>query len=134
AGHAVGAVIDVCSPSSHSKRSAHYPEYFNAGMLLIDLAQWRSRQLGDAALQILSHKGDQMQYLDQDALNHVLHDDWQSLDLQWNFQQAVYSAIDNRYPYLASRKDEMKRAIRHPGIVHYIGGTKPWHANCKHPL
>lgn len=132
-GHAVGAVLDLCSPDTFAQQSAKY-QYCNAGVLLVDLKLWRDQKIGERALDCLQNTKVDLEYLDQDALNYVLSGDWQELGLSWNFQPAAYVALEKSYPYLVSRHAELKLAVAKPDIVHYIGGVKPWHANCTHPL
>lgn len=133
-GQVVGAVTDLCNPQTYKRRQQIYSSYFNAGVLLVDIVRWRHEKIGLQALRYLSENISQLPYYDQDALNYIIGDNWHSLDLRWNFQPAAYSAFDKNYNYLQERRDELEAAIRKPAVVHFIGGTKPWHARCRHPL
>lgn len=132
-GKAVGAVIDLCSPKAHAQTPTR-PAYCNAGVLVVDLQKWREHRIGEQALAYLEHHINTLRYLDQDALNHVLAGHWHPVGLAWNFQPAAYTALEKNYGYLLHRKTELVQAVHHPKIVHFIGGTKPWHAACTHPL
>lgn len=132
--YTVGAVTDLCSPATFAERSRQWPHYCNSGVLLIDLERWRNQHVGERALDYIRQHADTLVYFDQDAINHALDGQWQSLDLSWNLQSAAYSAYEKDYDYLASRRTEIERALQYPGIVHFIGGVKPWHAECTHPL
>lgn len=132
--YAVGAVTDLCSPKAYYERLKTYPDYCNSGVLLIDLNLWKEQQIGEKSLDYIRNNIDSLKYFDQDALNYVLNGNWLSLDLSWNSQSATYSAYENKYSYLKTRQTELLNAIQSPKIIHFIGGIKPWHANCKHPL
>jgi lipopolysaccharide biosynthesis glycosyltransferase len=132
-GQTLAAAMDLCNPSNLHSR--HEPEhYFNTGVLLVDLLQWRAKRVGERALACLKQQGASFKYPDQDALNHVLSGDWLRLSPAWNFQPTAYAAVEKRYPHLEAFRAELKESIRSPGIVHFIGATKPWHPGCVHPL
>lgn len=129
----VGAIIDLCSPKEFSKRPIDEP-YFNSGVLLIDLNLWKRLEIGQRSIEYIAKNYEKLNFFDQDALNHVLSKNWQPLNLAWNFQPAAYSALEKDYDYLRDRKHELQQAVHNPKIVHFIGGVKPWHGNCEHPL
>lgn len=130
----LGAVTDLCSPREYDRRfkSINY-EYFNTGVLLVDLNKWASSGIGERAFAYLKNNIN-LDYPDQDALNHILAGDWYSLDLCWNFQPAAYTGYEKHYNYLNNRRQELWGAVTGPKIVHFIGGIKPWHSTCLHPL
>ncbi|PMR69367.1 glycosyltransferase family 8 protein [Halomonas heilongjiangensis] len=133
AGHTLAAAMDLCNPSNlHSRREPEH--YFNTGVLLVDLPRWRAERVGESALACLKEEGASFKYPDQDALNHVLAGNWRRLSPAWNFQPTAYAAVEKRYPHLQPFRAELQAAIRSPGIVHFIGSTKPWHPACVHPL
>jgi lipopolysaccharide biosynthesis glycosyltransferase len=86
--------------------------YFNAGVLLIDVAQWRKERISEKALDYLKNHP-QSPYADQDALNVACNGNWKKLDVRWNFHD---------------RHDQEKLAemTSPPGIVHFVARLKPW--------
>ena len=60
--------------------------YFNAGMLLIDVAKWREQDLEAQSVGHLLRHGKHLPIADQDGLNQLLTGRWHSLDLCWNVQ------------------------------------------------
>lgn len=86
--------------------------YFNAGVLLIDLHQWRSRELTARTLRWLADHPDAWAQ-DQDALNAVLDKDWQPLEQTYN----SHCSGEHRSAH----------------IVHFTGERKPHEAACDHP-
>ena len=132
-GHTAAASINLSSSSSKGDRKLP-DSYFNSGVMLVDLAAWREKRVGDRALECLEREGNNYRYPDQDALNRVLEGDWRLLPVEWNFQPTAYAAIEKRYPHLVAHMTSLQTAIRHPRIVHFIGAVKPWHAKCVHPF
>jgi lipopolysaccharide biosynthesis glycosyltransferase len=119
-GNIVGAVVDgldaqIKSKTAGLERLPHVGQYFNAGVLLIDLDRWREEQITERALQYLN-ENPSTPYADQDALNVVCDGRWKSLDQRWNFQNCRDTLIANTG--LAAR----------PGIVHFVMSAKPWNA------
>jgi lipopolysaccharide biosynthesis glycosyltransferase len=89
-------------------------DYFNAGVLLIDLAKWRTSRIPEKALEYLElypHSA----FSDQDALNFACDGVWKKLDPRWNYYQ-----IDLKKPV------SDLSAEQRPGIIHFQGCFKPW--------
>lgn len=98
--------------------------YFNAGVLLINLAKWRREGTGRRLLEYLEVHRDIVQWVDQEALNAVLWDDWGELEYRWNSQIAWRrfrqgKAIPNWTPDYSRRS-----------IVHFATSEKPWLPGC----
>lgn len=123
-GRVAGAVPDQAIPTFASARGVKVwkklgldpgQSYFNAGLMLLDLNRWRELDVTAAALDHLrSHPVD---FLHQEALNVVLRNDWQPLELRWNVIASLYQ---RRYSPAALR------GLARPGLVHYAGRFKPW--------
>lgn len=89
-------------------------DYFNAGVLLVDLARWRTERIPEKALEYLQSFPHSV-YSDQDALNVACDGVWKRLDPRWNYYQ-----ID-----LEKSISDLSAAER-PGIIHFHGCHKPW--------
>jgi lipopolysaccharide biosynthesis glycosyltransferase len=117
-GTVLGAVLDGLNENVKGKRPsvAGLPivkRYFNAGVLLIDIAQWRKECVSERALNyLLRHP--RSPFSDQDALNVVCDGRWKDLDPYWNFQGHLTQCLSKVEP------GEL------PGIVHFITSLKPW--------
>ena len=106
--------------------------YFNAGVLLVDLKQWRQLEIASAALRCLRQHSQHVRWWDQYALNIVLAGRWKPLDARWN--QGVHTYT---FPTAAESplSLEMYQALRRdPWIVHFTSQNKPWHYFCRHPF
>jgi lipopolysaccharide biosynthesis glycosyltransferase len=121
-GAVVGAVLDERLDTQTKLRNTTlnglpFPcvkEYFNDGVLLIDVARWRSERIPEKALEYLGRCPSTI-YGDQDALNVACDGAWKKLDSRWNYYQ-----IDLRRPL-----PDIAAAQR-PGIIHFHGWSKPW--------
>jgi lipopolysaccharide biosynthesis glycosyltransferase len=101
--------------------------YFNAGVLLIDLARWRSESVAARAIVYLDTFHDRAKYSDQDALNAIIAGQWLALDRRWNAQMSAmryFSRLspERRPAWYVQMRDDL--ALR-PFIIHYTD-SKPW--------
>lgn len=104
----------------YSDFGAREPGYFNSGVLLIDMDRWRADGVTEQATRIYQRYGDQLRTHDQDVLNIIFSGDWTPIPEKWNklVEHSVHGRFGNgRLDYLTRRE----------GLVHFIGGTKPWH-------
>ena len=98
--------------------------YFNSGVLLMDLAAWRREGIGaTAAAYLAAHNGDpeRTRYADQDALNVVLQGRWRRMSETWNLSVTKC----RQFP---ARMTAEQRAIlvEGPAVVHFANYRKPW--------
>ena len=105
-------------------------DYFNAGLLLINLAKFRENRIGEKCIDMLG-EGHKYLMADQDALNIVSQklDDRvkpQYLDRRWNVIWEVLT-IDENDPFEGENiSDNYKKIIDDPYIIHYTSKRKPW--------
>lgn len=104
--------------------------YFNAGVLLIDTAMWRARQVKQRALTFLASHLHKVRFWDQDALNFVMIDDWTQLDLRWN-RTSDYHHHNRMQPPQPFSVEEW-RSLAQPYVAHFVSGYKPW-THFRHP-
>lgn len=105
--------------------------YFNAGMLLVDLAAWRREHLGQQMLDYYEAQGGRLPANDQDVINRVLKGRIRSLPPKYNFfpnyRYFSYKALTSYAPvYRTVTKKQFIRAKRRPVIIHYMGDERPW--------
>jgi lipopolysaccharide biosynthesis glycosyltransferase len=112
-GKSAAAAPDGVESTEALERATHgirqESDYFNAGVLLFDLAMWRAEKITDKILSFARTTKAELLLLDQSALNVVLEGEIQVLGKEWNFF------------YLAKIRD-----IPDPKIIHYAGPNKPW--------
>jgi lipopolysaccharide biosynthesis glycosyltransferase len=128
-GNTIGAVT---IPGSTRCGLLDIPEaygYFNSGVLLIDLAQWRERNIFPKLLNFIEHNSEKLPDGDQDVLNAMMHADRFALDFVWN----VISPFYFDYHDLRLPKGEVPRIQAGARIVHFNGASKPWSYFSRHP-
>jgi lipopolysaccharide biosynthesis glycosyltransferase len=116
-GKPLGAVPDALSPFLMGRRDMRQNKdifdlsdpYFNSGMLLADLVQWRRINVKAEVAAIAAKDWLPRLYYDQDVLNLVFRGRFLSLEWRWNTidAQAAHEGLD-------------------PAILHYTRRAKPW--------
>ena len=112
-----------------------YGEYFNAGIMLVDLEKWRSSDMLNRGRIFAREHPDRMRHWDQDVLNNVFDGDWLAIGDRWNACPHLFGLTHGYdHTYLLSQSEQL--AISDPAIVHFAGPgpIKPWNARCQHPL
>lgn len=87
-----------------------FSDYFNSGVLLINLVKWRGLNVKEKCIKLLDVYGS-FEYADQDLLNIVLEKEWTELDYKFNYL----------FPLPKTRAK-----LAEPVIVHFAGEGKPW--------
>ena len=106
-----------------------YP-YYNAGVLLIDLQQWRKQGIGKQVLQFYASYKGRLFSNDQDAINGSQKGRIYTLSPKYNFfnifDQYSYSFLKSLCDYQYIEKKVFDDAIQNPVIIHYLGEERPW--------
>lgn len=92
-------------------------QYFNAGMLYIDLKAWNENHISEQAIELLKRR--KFFLLDQDVLNILLDGKAKFIERKWN----EICNMEKKYSKIS------KKAV----IVHFASRNKPWHVWCIHP-
>ena len=85
--------------------------YFNAGVMLIDVENWNRDKLESRTLEFIRQNSTICSYPDEDALNALLDGRILELSPIWNLRPRQLF--------------DLRRAVR-PAIIHYAGPLKPW--------
>lgn len=133
-GHCVAAVTNVL-PHHYADALAvagfDSRNYFNAGVLLMDLARMRQEACTEAMAEYGASHADQLVLRDQDALNAVLGDRRLALAPRWNCMNSFFV-----YPWSTDifEPSDLEEAKRNPAVRHFEGPgiNKPWHYLCQH--
>jgi lipopolysaccharide biosynthesis glycosyltransferase len=132
-GNTIGAVFDPAVDAEAFARKMDLTPgrlaYFNAGVLVLDLAKLRQSGTFEVAMDFATREANKLAYGDQCALNYVLWDKWKRLDPVWNVQRRMI-AHDGR-PNFATAADAQTH--RRPKIVHFTEEIKPWSEGGYHP-
>jgi lipopolysaccharide biosynthesis glycosyltransferase len=99
---------------------ARISAYFNAGVLLVDLAAWREQRLSRRAVEFYEQHAAMCWSLDQDVLNVLFENRWTALDPKWN-------KLIQHHPDDPFGLEKMDYLATTDGILHFGGRVKPWH-------
>ena len=131
----IAVVPDQTCHTSKPYNRLHYPMslgYFNGGMLLVNLAKWRTSHLADRFAPYIKENRQKLRCHEQDVLNFLLCNDKKMLPLRWNAMEDTFLKPAHRM--ISWELDaEVEEAQRDPAIVHFTGSIKPWHRECHHP-
>lgn len=105
--------------------------YFNAGVLLIDLAAWREADIFTRSLMCVENNREQMIFEDQYVLNVVLAAKWGQLDMRWN--QGWHAFNYPKWQHSPFDRETFEQLRNDPYIVHFTTRFKPWYGNA-HPF
>ncbi|MBE6381787.1 MAG: glycosyltransferase family 8 protein [Lentisphaerae bacterium] len=134
-----------CTPVSYKlfiKVTKNQP-YYNSGVMVIDLVQWRKRHCTERFLDELEHPHGPLVLPDQDVFVRSIHEEIAPLGPKWNFiphyylfsYEGVRRVVGGEKCILFSKQDYME-AQRDPRIFHFLGHTlgRPWYTSSKHPM
>jgi lipopolysaccharide biosynthesis glycosyltransferase len=129
-GNAIAAAENISS-STYKISGLRQSDYFNSGVMIIDLRKWRENDIPNKVRNFKIEHPELICTNDQCALNGVFKGQWKRLPLNWNFQSGLYRSSSQTKRII---KDDPKNPIWSPFIIHYIGWYKPWLTPCYHPL
>ena len=123
-GHAIAAAPDLWCPMGHDR--VPRGEYFNSGVLLLDLVKIRSTL---PTLEALCYEMKDALFWDQDPLNVHFRGDRVWLNLTWNAHGIGTIA---GWPDPERQKLPLEQLID-PAIVHFTGPVHPFVSGLLHP-
>lgn len=98
--------------------------YINSGVLLFDLKKMRERFVPEDFIRRLEQYRDVLSYPDQDMINLYFKGDIKLAERIYNYNTG-YGSPKKMLLYLLG----LEREEKEPVIVHYMGGSKPWHVD-----
>lgn len=137
----VGAVRDYLAGDLKTIRVGFDKDedYFNAGVLLIDLAKWKERSYEEKIIHHIKYVRANYTLADQDLLNIILRQDKKIISPRYNLMpfnvmysdKSYFKVFDGKY-YSA---EELEDARKHPAILHLfrVLGGQPWIKGIHHP-
>lgn len=132
--YACGVIEDQMSDCiTMRNRISKYRDYFNSGVLLINLNYWRKHKISSRLTDFIFKNPDMCLYPDQDALNYILGDQVLFLKYEYNYQELFYRSKGSLHLHKTKWCDLLPEGSI-PTIIHYTAEIKPWHKGCSHPL
>ncbi|GAB3474406.1 glycosyltransferase family 8 protein [Azotobacter salinestris] len=101
-----------------AKKGQILGNYFNSGVLYINIPRWIARDVSRQALEKIADPVLNLRYSDQDALNLVLDGDVRIADRVWNHQYGLTGKLKKGKVDMDVPPDTR--------FVHFIGPMKPW--------
>jgi lipopolysaccharide biosynthesis glycosyltransferase len=86
--------------------------YFNAGLMAIDRAAWRAAKVTERVTQALRNDPKRYPFMEQDALNATLRDNFAPLSPRFNFMGDFFLL-------------DLERRLE-PIVLHFVNAPKPW--------
>jgi lipopolysaccharide biosynthesis glycosyltransferase len=108
--------VERLQPLLPDTDAARQSPYVNGGVLVMDLAAWRSEGITQRLADLVATTP--LRFADQDVVNVVCAGRIQSLPVRWNTQTLLVASTDRAA--LGTGPDGA-------GIVHYTSRPKPWH-------
>jgi lipopolysaccharide biosynthesis glycosyltransferase len=105
--------------------------YFNAGVMLVNLAKWREMDVLHNAIDLVRRHAEHVRYCDQYSLNILFSEKWKPLDPRWNQNSNLWAW--NRPEDGALDPSQLRTLRRDPWIIHFTWTHKPWHFDSMHP-
>jgi lipopolysaccharide biosynthesis glycosyltransferase len=133
----VAAVSNVTEPAMHAHVASlgvgEPGAYFNAGVLVVNLARWREEKATEAILDFVARHEGALPWFDQDAMNAVFAHRWKHLHPRWNAMNSLWTWPE--YAAGVFGEDIVDDARSRPRVLHFEGPSilKPWHYLCDHP-
>lgn len=127
----IGAIEDYPLEERYSRLNIKKElGYFNAGVMIINLIEWRKNMITNKAINFLNNCSIYLRHHDQDILNILCNYKWIRIPFKWNILDIFFFNVE---PYEEKLKDEIKKDILNPYIIHFSGKIKPWKAWSPHP-
>ena len=97
--------------------------YFNSGVLIINVREWRINNYGQKVLEFAQKE--KLPHHDQDALNKIFMNKWYKIPLCWNVIPPIFYLF-SKILFNSKLRDAAVYAKAMPAIIHYAGRYKPW--------
>lgn len=106
-------------------------DYFNSGVLLIDLERAREIVSAEEVFDCVSRYEKKLILPDQDVFNILYGKETLALDdVVWNYDIRNYS----KYVIRSTGRYDLEWVMENTAILHFCGKNKPWNDDCKNPF
>jgi len=95
--------------------------YFNAGVMIINLEEWYKNNIENIAQKKIVTLANKLKFWDQDILNSIFDGNYHELKSTMN---SIISLDTNKKDYKNQVKIFSNQNL--PQIIHYAGSSKPW--------
>ncbi|HAU5566002.1 TPA: sugar glycosyltransferase [Serratia fonticola] len=119
----LGKTVGVCNDTKRARQiqcaalKLTSGNYFNSGLLMINIPQWNSHHITERVCDLLTREGPSFRFPDQDALNVLLENETYLLPKKYNY---IYDIISHKVWHEIQLPEDTV-------MVHFTGKCKPWH-------
>lgn len=131
--HPLAAVEDFLIDDFHRLDLSSDTGYFNAGVMVLQLNEWRKLDLGKTTMDYITEFPEKIMYVDQCGLNAVLQGNWYHMPPKWNYQSHEIQDLEFILNKSYFSKNDWNEALNQPKIIHFTGLPKPWNLGGNHP-
>lgn len=116
----------------HNRLEVYDFTYVNSGVILMNLNRWREDNIGNRCIEFALNNPEKCPYVDQDAINAVLHNEIKLLSFRYNLPPSLSSG-KQKERWMIHKKywPEIDNARQNLVIIHYPSRVKPWHKELK---
>ncbi|MGI4885948.1 MAG: glycosyltransferase family 8 protein [Janthinobacterium lividum] len=124
-GYPAGAIAEVSATKNRPDLGIYeIGTYFNSGVLLMNIPEWRKQRISERAIQFIHEFPEKIVWIDQDALNVAMMDNYVKLAAKFN---VIPSDIPKGLP-----KSKYLEFLKDKTIIHYtLKEHKPWNVRGK---
>ena len=106
-------------------------EYFNSGVMLIDLNAARKLVTAEDVFACVSEHEKELILPDQDVFNILYGSQTMPVDdVLWNYDVRNYS----KYLIRSTGRHDLNWVMQNTAVLHFCGKNKPWHEDYKNPF
>lgn len=118
-------LTDFANDLNHVRLGTDH-DYYNSGVILMDLAKAREYVKMEAIYQCVNDYQAKLMFPDQDIFNILYGKHTLALeDVIWNYDVRNYS----NYLLHSSGEHDLNWIMKHTAILHFCGSSKPWKAS-----
>lgn len=125
------AVVDMWAPVTTREDIKGFKNYFNSGMMLMNLRKMREENLPERLI-CAKMNATNFNLMDQDVFNEVCAGKVRMLDIKFNFLPVCYKRHKNKFDLSVvnriynSNYKTIEEVAHDPVVVHWAGSDKPW--------
>lgn len=124
-------VFETFSTESKETLGIRDYQYFNTGVMLVDVEKWRDNDISAKSLKFAKEKWDKTPFHDQDAFNYVIKGYWKEISPLWNPRISNKILDSEGREVIYNKMEVYDKNISY--LIHYSGPHKPWKYMSFHP-
>lgn len=138
----VSGVLDTVDCETKTKIGLKENDiYINAGMMLINLKEWRERNIQNDFIEFIDKYNGNVFHHDQGVINGVLNKRIDVIEPKYNCMTPFFNMKKNNIMEYYNvneyySQEELDLAIKNPVFIHFTPAlsNRPWIKGCTHPL